>query len=879
MTGTSVTFDIIGRDRSGSAAFDKLARSANRADGAMSKFSAGAAKVAKAGLAATAVAGGLAAKLGYDAVMAASDLNETLSKSQVIFGKHADSMASWAARADQSMGLSQQAALNAATGFGDMFSQIGFTNDQAVKMSKGVVQLSADLGSFNNLETADVAERMSAAFRGEFDSLQALIPNINAARVETEALRMTGKKSADALTAQEKAAATLAIVTRDGARAQGDFARTSDGLANQTKILKAQLDNASASFGQKLLPMAVDFAQFANRELVPAIEKGAEWLGDRLPGAIDTVVAAGQDMRKAVAPAVEEIVEALGNLADEGDAAGRLFNNVFIPALSTTAEVVGEVVNFVDNLPGPVKEIGVQAAFAAYGLSKMNSAMVAVKGSGFVTTMMDAEKRTDGLKSAARSAAGVAGILALTSAMGDASDEGASFGDVMKGVAGGAGIGAMFGPIGALVGAGAGGGLAALVGAFSETSEEAADLRREQAKTDALAEQKRKIDDLAGSLDELTGAYASTTRAAVFQRLETDGLIEQGAEYGLSARTLVDAALGQEAATGRVTRAINAQGKVTHNLYGANGQIIGTYTAAATEVGEFGAKLGIVSDDLRAARRATRAAADATESLAHRLGITKKAMKDIPRDVRIKIRDDVPDSLREIRKLARESNKLDRKTIKILLQAANLPVTEKNIRDIQDEIDKTDKKSAKPKFDADARSFDAREKHVRGLLESLDKQKPTPKADLDLTLFYNQRSALMTSLNTIPDEEVIIWTTRKNRTGNGHANGTASAPAGWAWVGEQGPELMRFKGGEQVVPHHRSVAMAAAMRTAYGNVQSVAGTSMYASAAPRRVVHVFEVRVSGDLDLSKTKAQIEGIATEVFAEEFQEERRFERTQR
>ena len=58
--------------------------------------------------------------------------------------------------------------LEAASGFGDMFDQLGFTNDQATKMSRSVVQMSADLGSFNNLPTADVAERIAAGFRGEF---------------------------------------------------------------------------------------------------------------------------------------------------------------------------------------------------------------------------------------------------------------------------------------------------------------------------------------------------------------------------------------------------------------------------------------------------------------------------------------------------------------------------------------------------------------------------------------------------------------------------------------------------------------------------------------------------------------------------------------
>lgn len=44
----------------------------------------------------------------------------------------------------------------------------------------------------------------------------------------------------------------------------------------------------------------------------------------------------------------------------------------------------------------------------------------------------------------------------------------------------------------------------------------------------------------------------------------------------------------------------------------------------------------------------------------------------------------------------------------------------------------------------------------------------------------------------------------------GFAGGTSSAPPGWAWVGERGPELMRFRGGEQVMSAPASSAYAAA---------------------------------------------------------------------
>lgn len=271
-----VVIEFIGQDKNLGKTTDQLAGKTSQLGAKLKKFGA----VAAAGFA---VAGAAIAKGSVDAIDKASDLNETLSKSDAIFGRNANAMEKWASGAARSAGLSKAAALEAAAGFGDMFNQIGFTGNQAAKMSKSVVQMSADLGSFNNLDTADVADRMSAAFRGEYDSLQAVIPNINAARVESEALAKTGKKTAKELTAQEKAAAVLAIVHKDGARAMGDFDRTSGGLANQQKILRAQLENVQASIGQKLLPVAVELFTWFNDKALPAIESFGGYLSGTLP--------------------------------------------------------------------------------------------------------------------------------------------------------------------------------------------------------------------------------------------------------------------------------------------------------------------------------------------------------------------------------------------------------------------------------------------------------------------------------------------------------------------------------------------------------------------------------------------------------------------
>ncbi|MFF4557164.1 transglycosylase SLT domain-containing protein [Streptomyces sp. NPDC001422] len=51
------------------------------------------------------------------------------------------------------------------------------------------------------------------------------------------------------------------------------------------------------------------------------------------------------------------------------------------------------------------------------------------------------------------------------------------------------------------------------------------------------------------------------------------------------------------------------------------------------------------------------------------------------------------------------------------------------------------------------------------------------------------------------------WTKALSGT-KGYASGTEGASSGWAWVGERGPELVKFGGGETVLPHGMSMNVA-----------------------------------------------------------------------
>lgn len=211
-------------------------------------------------------------EFGKGVVAAASDMNETVSKARTIFGAASGEIEAWASTAAKSFGQSKQQALDAAGSFGNMFAQLGIGSEKTAEMSQSMVELASDFASFHNADITDVLTAQQAAFRGEYDALQRYIPTINAAAVEQAALAYTGKKTTKELTLQEKALATQWLMMENAGAAAGDFARTSDGLANKQRIFGARLDNLKAKIGAGLLPVFTAITGFLTDKFLPAIE-------------------------------------------------------------------------------------------------------------------------------------------------------------------------------------------------------------------------------------------------------------------------------------------------------------------------------------------------------------------------------------------------------------------------------------------------------------------------------------------------------------------------------------------------------------------------------------------------------------------------------
>jgi len=267
-------------------------------------------------------------KITKDSITAASDLNEEMSKTEVIFGNSADEIKRFAKVAATSLGMSKKSALQASGTFAVLGKSAGLTGPKLAGFSEQLVTMASDFASFYNTSTEDAITSIGSALRGESEPIRKYGVLLSAAALEGYAFNYemrTGttlaRDSKNQLTDTSKVIARYQGIVEQSSIAQGDFNRTSSGLANQQRILAAQTENAKAAFGAGLLPVMLKIVKFANTSLIPAITGvingfgGDKGLAKRVGEASDALSAARdakyEDSWYNVGDALKQVANAL----------------------------------------------------------------------------------------------------------------------------------------------------------------------------------------------------------------------------------------------------------------------------------------------------------------------------------------------------------------------------------------------------------------------------------------------------------------------------------------------------------------------------------------------------------------------------------------
>jgi hypothetical protein len=412
----------------------------------------------KAGLAlaaATAAVGAFAIKIAVDGVKAASDLSESVSKVGVLFGDSSSKIEAFAEQAAQSLGQTKQQALDAASTFAIFGKSAGLAGDDLVKFSTDFTTLASDLASFNNTSPEDAIQAIGAALRGETEPLRRYGVLLDDASLRQAALSLgIIRTTKEALTPQQKVLAAQELIYQQTSAAQGDFARTSDGLANSQRILNAQLSNIRTEIGEALLPIVLKLTQIFSNNVLPVIQSVADAFSKRAGGLGEGVFEFVDGVKLFLIPIIDGAKNAFndikGAITENIDEFKSFFNVVksLAPIIGTTIgaalNVVGDiaavVINVISNVIGVISKI-VQTAINAIntvirGVNKIPGVNIPLIGGG-VGGSVDGGYQT-GANLASSAAAAIAGAAGLAGA----------------GVGGGAGGGATGG------GGGAGGGAA-----------------------------------------------------------------------------------------------------------------------------------------------------------------------------------------------------------------------------------------------------------------------------------------------------------------------------------------------------------------------------------------------------------------------------------
>lgn len=268
-----------------------------------------------------------------DSITAASDLNETLGKSRIVFGSSAKDVERFGDTSAKSLGISKQAAIEAAATFGNLFIGLELGEPKAADMSQSLVTLAGDLASFNNLDPTDVLDKLRSGLAGESEPLRRLGVFLSEAKVKSKAMQLGLGGAHRELTEGEKVLARYALIMEETTTAQGNFAATAGDLANSQRIANAELVDMQATLGKKLLPaqLAVTRAQINFFEGLNAVSDLLA--GKATPETVALRVALGQLKKEDLAAVLvaEKHTKALEFMADAS-------KDDLIPALEDTTD-------------------------------------------------------------------------------------------------------------------------------------------------------------------------------------------------------------------------------------------------------------------------------------------------------------------------------------------------------------------------------------------------------------------------------------------------------------------------------------------------------------------------------------------------------------
>lgn len=317
-------------------------------DGAEKSVSGTAAKIAKAIGSAFVTKQVIA--FGKAAIGVASDLNEVQNVVDTTFGDGSVKIDEWARNAAEAFGESELQAKQFTSTLGAMFKSMGVGQADMEEMSMSLAGLAGDMASFYNLDPTEAFEKLRSGISGETEPLKQLGINMSVVNLEAFAMSEGITKSYQEMTQAEQATLRYQYIMSATADAQGDFANTSDSLANQQRILQLEIQTLAAEIGNDLMPIAQGAIEIARNgvewvtEHKDALEKLTVAVGAAVTGyAAWKAIIKAEELYDSVAKGIKGITTAMNGAEGAASGMGATLLGALGPAGWATVAVVAGI--------------------------------------------------------------------------------------------------------------------------------------------------------------------------------------------------------------------------------------------------------------------------------------------------------------------------------------------------------------------------------------------------------------------------------------------------------------------------------------------------------------------------------------------------------
>lgn len=218
----------------------------------------------------------------------ASDLAEVQNVIDVTFGSATEAINSWSKECLAAYGMNEVSAKRYAGTIGAMLKSSGLAGDAIVDMSKDMVGLAGDMASFYNLDLETAFEKIRSGISGETEPLKQLGINMSVANLEAYALSQGITTAYNEMSQAEQVMLRYNYLMSTTADAQGDFARTQDSYANQTRLLSESWLEFTGVMAEQLLPVLTTIVSWLNN-IIAFLTENADMVSAVLVGLATTV--------------------------------------------------------------------------------------------------------------------------------------------------------------------------------------------------------------------------------------------------------------------------------------------------------------------------------------------------------------------------------------------------------------------------------------------------------------------------------------------------------------------------------------------------------------------------------------------------------------